>query len=77
MSPIIINNYTMNLWGRKIKTIYQVRRDYGNEFLEIANKLKLSIEKEVVKFSELPEAMIRLKRGEINGMVQVIDYGLE
>ena len=73
MSPITISNYTANLWGRTIKTIYQVRRDYGNEFLEYANKLRLTIEKEMVRFEEVPEAMIRLKKGEINGMVQVIE----
>ncbi|ADD08163.1 alcohol dehydrogenase catalytic domain-containing protein [Candidatus Aciduliprofundum boonei] len=75
MSPIIIENYTANLWGRTIKTIYQVRRDYGREFIEIADRLKLGIEKEIVKFSEIPEAMLRLKKGEINGMVQVIEIG--
>ncbi|AGB04570.1 Zn-dependent alcohol dehydrogenase [Aciduliprofundum sp. MAR08-339] len=74
MSPITIQNYTANLWGRKIKTIYQVRRDYGREFIEIANRLGLTIEKEMVKFEEVPEAMIRLKKGEINGMVQVIRF---
>ncbi len=75
MSPITIQNYTANLWGRTIKTIYQVRRDYGREFLKIADRLKLGIEKEMVKFSEVPEAMLRLKRGEIKGMVQVIEIG--
>ncbi len=74
MSPITISNYTANLWGRKIKTIYQVRRDYGNEFLEYANRLNMTIEKEIVKFEEVPDAMLRLKNGEINGMVQVIEF---
>ena len=75
MSPITIENYTANLWGRTIKTIYQVRRDYGKEFIEIADRLKLGIEKEIVKFSEVPDAMLRLKKEEIKGMVQVIDIG--
>lgn len=74
MTPITIENYTQNLWGRKIKTIYQVRRDYGREFLEIANRLKIGIEKEIVRFDEVPEAMVRLKKGEIKGMVQVIEF---
>ncbi len=77
MSPITIGNYTANLWGRKIKTIYQVRRDYGVEFLQIADKLGIGIEKEIVEFSEVPDAMVRLKRGSIQGMVQVIDFELE
>jgi len=73
MSTITISNYTANLWGRKIKTIYQVRRDYGLEFLNIANRLNIGIEKEMVKFEEVPEAMLRLKSGNIKGMVQVIE----
>ena len=73
MSPIVINNYTANLWGRTIKTIYQVRRDYGNEFLQLADRLHLTIEKEMVEFHEVPDAMLRLKKGEIKGMVQVIE----
>ena len=77
MTPITIQNYTANLWGRKIKTVYQVRRDYGREFIEIADRLHLTIEKEMVSFKEVPEAMIRLKKGKIKGMVQVIDFGME
>jgi len=75
MSPIVVENYTSNLWGRTIRTIYQVRRDYGKEFIKIADRLKLGIEKETVRFDEVPEAMKRLKRGEIDGMVQVIEIG--
>jgi len=74
MTPITIQNYTANLWGRKIKTVYQVRRDYGREFLKVAEKLNLTIEKEFVKFEKVPRAMLRLKKGKIEGMVQVIDF---
>ncbi len=73
MSPVVIQNYTANLWGRKIKTIYQVRRDYGIEFLRVAEKLNIRIPMEMVKFEELPDALERLKVGKINGMVQVIE----
>ncbi|NPA75180.1 MAG: alcohol dehydrogenase catalytic domain-containing protein [Euryarchaeota archaeon] len=76
MSPITISNYTANLWGRKIKTVYQVRRDYGVEFLKIAERLNVSIDKEIVSFEEVPDAMLRLKEGNIDGMVQVIDFSL-
>jgi propanol-preferring alcohol dehydrogenase len=41
--------------------------------LEYANKLHLTIEKEIVPFNEVPNAMIRLKKGDIKGMVQVIE----
>ncbi len=74
MSPITIGNYTANLWGRTIRTIYQVRRDYAREFLEIADRLNLDIEKEIVRFEDVPGAMLRLKKGEVRGMVQVIEF---
>jgi propanol-preferring alcohol dehydrogenase len=71
MTPIEIKDYTKNLWGKKIKTLYQVRRDYGREFLEIANKLNLTIDKEIVEFEEIQDTMIRMKHGEIKGLVAV------
>ncbi len=74
MSPIYIENYTANLWGRTVKTIYQVRRDYGAEFIKLADKLNLDIEKEIVSFEDVPNAMVRLKQGKIKGMVQVIKF---
>ena len=69
MTPIEIRDYTANLWGKNIKTLYQVRRDYGREFLEIANRLNLTIEKEIIPFEEIQEAMAKMKKGKINGLV--------
>ncbi|MEB3757116.1 MAG: zinc-binding alcohol dehydrogenase family protein [Desulfurococcales archaeon] len=71
MTPIEIRDYTANLWGKNIKTLYQVRRDYGREFLEIANRLNLTIEKEIIPFEEIQEAMAKMKKGKISGLVAV------
>ena len=71
-SSIEIKNYTKNLWGRRIETVYQVRRDYGREFLKIAREVKLDIEKEIVEFEDLQNALKRMKAGNIRGMVQVL-----
>jgi len=78
LAPVTINSfieikdYTNNLWGKRIETVYQVRRDYGREFLEIAKEIKLDIEKEIVEFKDLQNALKRMKTGNIKGMVQVL-----
>jgi len=74
MSVISIDNYTKNLWGRRIKTLYQVRRDYGKEFIEIAGKTGITIPKRIYKFEELQDAMIAMKNGrlkELNAVLEV------
>ncbi len=71
-SPMQINDYSSNMWGRRIETLYQVRRDYAREFIEIAKKLRLDIPKEIVEFNDLNDALKRLKMGEIGGLVQVL-----
>lgn len=72
MSNIEIKNYTKNLWGRTIKTLYQVRRDYGNEFLEIIRKMKIKIPIKIFEFEELQDAMIMMKKGELKEMNAVL-----
>ncbi len=76
MSPIHIENYTGNLWGKRIKTLYQVRRDYGEEFLKIANKINLTIDKKIVDFEEIQDEMISMKKGETKSMVSVAKIGI-
>jgi len=74
MSKIEIKKYSESLWGRSIKTLYQVRRDYGNEFLEIARKMDLTIPIEIFDFEELQDAMIKMKKGEmkaLNGVLKI------
>lgn len=72
MSKIEIENYSKNLWGRTIKSLYQVRRDYGKEFLKIANEAQLTIDKRIFEFTELQDAMILLRKGEIKEMNAVL-----
>ncbi|MCD6474203.1 MAG: alcohol dehydrogenase catalytic domain-containing protein [Thermoplasmata archaeon] len=73
MSKIEIKDYTKNLWGRSIKTLYQVRRDYGNEFLRMVNEMNLTIPKRIFKFEELQDAMKIMKRGEFKELNAVLE----
>ena len=68
MSPIEIKDYTGLLWmERSIKSVANVTRMDGIEFLKIADELKLKSRVELYNFDRLPEALIKVSKGEING----------
>jgi len=60
-SPIAIEHYSENLWGRTIKTLYQLRRSDAEEFIEMANHLDLHLGVSLFQFEELDEALILAK----------------
>jgi len=64
-SPIGIENYSGNLWGRDIKTLYQLRRSDAQEFLSLVNRLQLKLGVSVYDFQELDEALIHTKQGKL------------
>jgi propanol-preferring alcohol dehydrogenase len=77
MSPIEIGDYSSHLWGRDIRTLYNVNRRDAEEFLELAREIDLSLGTEVVAFEELNEGMVRVKRGELreaNAAVRVGEW---
>ena len=63
MSRIKIENYSDNLWGRDIRTLYNVKKSEGEEFLKIAGQADMRMGREVFPFEELQEAMIQVKKG--------------
>jgi propanol-preferring alcohol dehydrogenase len=65
MSTIEIKNYSENLWGRDVRTLYNVKKDEGEEFLRIAAKANIKMGRQVFSFEELPDAMIQVKNGKI------------
>jgi propanol-preferring alcohol dehydrogenase len=78
MSPINISDYSSHLWGRDIRTLYNVNRRDAEEFLELACQIDLGLGTEVVAFGELHDGMVRVKRGELrepNAAVRVSAYG--
>jgi len=76
MSVIRVNNYSDNLWGKDIRTLYNVNKGESEEFLEIAGKTDMRMEKRVFPFDRLPEAMIQVKKGEIKEPNAVISFSL-
>jgi propanol-preferring alcohol dehydrogenase len=68
MSPIEIKDYTKLLWmERSIKSVANVTRADGIEFLKIADELKIKSRVELFDFERLPEALIKVSKGEIDG----------
>ena len=75
-SPIAIANYSDNLWGRSIKTLYNLKRSDAEGFFQIVNKLDLRIGTSLFAFEKLPEALILAKQGKLdqpNAVLKIAD----
>jgi len=68
MTPIEIKNYHDHLWmERSIKSLANITREDGREFLNIAAKADMNAEIEVFPFDKLPDALILFKQGRVKG----------
>lgn len=65
MSLIEIKNYSDNLWGKDIRTLYNVNKDEAQEFLKIAGETGMKMGRRVFCLDELQDAMIQVKKGKI------------
>jgi len=77
-SQILIDNYSFNLWGRTIKTLYHVTKTDAEEFFEIVRDLGIEIRVgiSVFPFESLPDALIQVKHGELqepNAVIQIAE----
>jgi propanol-preferring alcohol dehydrogenase len=67
MSPIEIKDYNLIWQERSIVSLAHISRKDGVEFLQIANDIKIKTSIDVFSFEDLPEVLIRVKHGKING----------
>jgi propanol-preferring alcohol dehydrogenase len=65
MSIIEIKDYSKNLWGRDVRTLYNVNRADATEFLKIAGKTGMKMGRRVFSLEELQDAMIQVKQGQV------------
>jgi propanol-preferring alcohol dehydrogenase len=75
-SQIVIENYSKNLWGRTIKTLYNVSRADAEEFFGMVNELGLQVGTTLFAFEQLQDALILAKQGKLdqpNGAIRVAD----
>jgi propanol-preferring alcohol dehydrogenase len=74
MSPVVIRDYSATLWGRDLRTLYNVNRKDSREFLDLVSRTDFAMGTEVFSFEECQEAMIRAKQGRLaqpNAVVHV------
>jgi propanol-preferring alcohol dehydrogenase len=57
-SNITIEDYSSNLWGRTIKTLYHLRRSDAVEFIDRVNDLDLELGVSLFPFEDLDDALI-------------------
>jgi propanol-preferring alcohol dehydrogenase len=67
MSPIEIKDYNLIWQERSIVSLAHISRKDGIEFLQIANDIKIKTSIDVFPFDDLPEVLIRVKHGKVNG----------
>ncbi len=75
-TPININNYSQNLWGRSIKTLYNINRSEANEFINMVEDLDLNLGTTLFPFEELQDALILVKQGKTeqpNVVIKIAD----
>jgi propanol-preferring alcohol dehydrogenase len=75
-SPIRIENYSQNLWGRGIRTLYHLSRSDATEFFEIINRLELEMGTSLFPFEDLQDALILTRHGKLeqpNAVIEVFD----
>jgi propanol-preferring alcohol dehydrogenase len=73
-SPITIEDYSGNLWGRDIRTLYNLKRSDAEEFFAIVDQLDLRVGTSAFPFDELPDALVLAKQGKLpqpNAVIEV------
>jgi hypothetical protein len=76
-SPIQIENYSENLWGRDIRTLYNLSRSDAEEFFEIVDRLELEMGTSLFPFNDLQDALIQARQGRLkqpNAVIKISDW---
>ena len=76
MSPITIDNYSQNLWGRSIKTLYHLKRADAEGFIKIIRGLDTDVGAVLFPYESLPDALILAKHGRLdqpNAVIKVTE----
>jgi propanol-preferring alcohol dehydrogenase len=75
-SPIVIENYSQNLWGHSIQTLFHLRRSDAEEFLKLVNRLELKVGTSLFPFEETQDALMMAKHGQLekpNALIKIPD----
>jgi propanol-preferring alcohol dehydrogenase len=69
----VIERYSENLWGRDIRTLYNLKRSDAEEFFAIVDRLDLEVGVSLFPFEELQDTLILARRGELEQPNAVIE----
>ena len=72
-SSMRIESYSENLWGRDIRTLYNLKRRDAEEFLRIVDRLNLHVGTRLFPFNELQDALILARHGKVDQPNAVIE----
>jgi hypothetical protein len=74
MSPIIIRDYSSTLWGRDLRTLYNINRGDSRDFLNLIGRMDLTMGTQVFPFEDCQQAMVLAKQGRLaqpNAVVRI------
>ncbi len=77
-SQVVIENYSKNLWGRSIKTLYNVTKSDAEGFFKVVRELELEIRVGTSQFpfEALQDTLIQVKHGELeqpNAVIKIAE----
>jgi len=75
-SLIVIKNYSKNLWGHSIQTLFHLKRSDAEEFFRLVNRLELNVGTSLFPFEETQDALIMAKHGQLekpNAVIKITD----
>ena len=75
-SPIVVERYSENLWGRDIRTLYNLKKSDAEKFFRIVDRLDLKVGASLFPFEELQDALILARQGKLeqpNAVIKVSD----
>lgn len=72
-TDIRIDSYSTVLWGRRIETVYNVRRNVIRELVSLARNIDLSIDEKVIKFEDIMDYLVKVRKGEVDKITVVAE----
>ena len=76
-TPIRIEDYSESLWGRDIKTLYNLKRSDAEEFFEIVDRLDVEMGTSLFPFQDLQDALILARQGKLeqpNAVIKISNW---
>ena len=68
---IEIDSYSRVLWGRRIETVYNVRRNIIGELVNLSRHIDLSIDEKVISFNDIMDYLVGIRKGSIDKLAVV------